>query len=231
MIKKLVKLTLFTMMMVTGAVLANTESQLIYQLEPGVTIKAFSGKAAKQYFPQIADIRINLFREYPYLYDGSYEYEREYLDTYFESPKSKILLVLEGDKVVGFSNSIPLSEELEEIQAPFIQQGEDLGAYLYIGEVMLYPKYRGKGLLRKFLDYHHARAKQLGYSQLTFMTVNRDDNHPSRPQHYQPLEPLWEHFGYKREKDMQITLPWKQIDTHKEESNYLAIWVKQTDAA
>ena len=36
----------------------------------------------------LAALRIAVFREWPYLYEGSSEYEKKYLDTYLRSARS-----------------------------------------------------------------------------------------------------------------------------------------------
>jgi len=83
-------------------------SKIIWQSKDGISLQAFTGEEAKKYTKQIANIRITMFKEFPYLYEGSLEGEEEYLNIYFSSTNSIVLLVLDGDKVVGFSNSIPL---------------------------------------------------------------------------------------------------------------------------
>ncbi len=44
---------------------------------------------------------IEVFRAFPYLYEGSAEYERKYLSTYARSPGSIFVLAFDGDEVVG----------------------------------------------------------------------------------------------------------------------------------
>ncbi|MBX9977542.1 MAG: GNAT family N-acetyltransferase, partial [Alphaproteobacteria bacterium] len=157
-------------------------------------------------------------------------YEKDYFETYFKSKNSVILLVFDGDKVVGFSNSIPLIDETQEIQKPFHDKDMNPQHYLYIGEVMIQPPYRGKGLLRQFFNYHERRAKKEGYSRLVFMTVDRPKTHPLRPTDYRPLEPIWAHFGYSVLDRACVNLKWKQIDTHNDEKNKLSLWIKTVEA-
>lgn len=192
-----------------------------------ISIKALSGSQARQYWQEIANLRIGMFREFPYLYEGSLEYEKPYLETYFKSENSAILLVFDENEVVGFSSAIPLSEEMPEIQAPFIAQNLNTEKYLYIGEVMLLPEYRGRGMLRKFLQYQENFALGKGCEYTVFMTVWRPQNHPSIPVGYKHLEPVWEHFSYKRMEGMGIEMHWQQVDTHKKERNTLEVWHKK----
>lgn len=191
-----------------------------------ITIQALTGQEAKRYFDDIARIRLTLFREYPYLYKGTVTYEEEYLETYFKSPHTAILLVFDGDKVVGFSNSIPLTEESDEMKAPFIQKGLNLNDYLYIGEVMIYTAYRGQGILRKFFEFHEAKARKEGCKYTVFMTVERPDDHPCKPDKYKSLDTTWRHFGYELIPGLQIQLAWTQVDTNRETDNTLSIWQK-----
>lgn len=197
--------------------------------ETALSIQTFSGGEARSHWQQIAQLRIDMFKEFPYLYEGSLDYEMDYLETYFKSPNSVILLVFDQDNLVGFSNAIPLTEEMKEIQEPFLQKGIDIRDYLYVGEFMIQPSYRGRGLLRKFIEHHEALAVRHGCNNIVFMTVNRSVNHPCRPKDYASPDPIWEHFGYRRIQGMDITMIWKQVDTHKDEVNKLAIWQKHTN--
>ena len=44
-------------------------------------------------FEELAALRIEVFRDFPYLYEGSLEYEKEYLNTYSQSADSMIFSV------------------------------------------------------------------------------------------------------------------------------------------
>lgn len=191
-----------------------------------VSLRVFNGEEARKYWRQIASLRIEMFKEFPYLYEGAFEYEKEYLETYFKSKNSRILLAFDKEEVIGFSNNIPVFEELEEIQRAFQEQQINPEKYLYIGEVMIKPLYRGQGLLRKFLEYHENFAAKYAYDHLVFMTVKRPAHHPYKPENYRSLEPIWEHFGYHQHPDLDIRIRWKQIDSSQDEDNHLAVWCK-----
>jgi len=48
--------------------------------------------------------------EYTYLYDGDYDHEKKYLQTYIDTPESVIVLAFDGDKVVGTSTALPMND-------------------------------------------------------------------------------------------------------------------------
>ena len=66
------------------------------------------GSAIIPYIPDLARLRIDIFQHYPYLYAGDLTYETQYLQTYVDCPESFMVIVLDGEKVIGASTAIPL---------------------------------------------------------------------------------------------------------------------------
>ena len=56
-------------------------------------IRDRSGGDIDAFLPELARLRIRVFREYPYLYEGSAAYEEKYLKTYANVPESVMVLV------------------------------------------------------------------------------------------------------------------------------------------
>lgn len=59
-----------------------------------LAIKTVSGKGIRPFLNDIARLRIDIFREFPYLYNGNTKYEQEYLETYVQSANSLAVLVM-----------------------------------------------------------------------------------------------------------------------------------------
>ncbi|NCN27580.1 hypothetical protein GW915_08395 [bacterium] len=78
-------------------------------------IKTLHGSEISPYLKDIARLRIQVFRDFPYLYEGSFEYEEKYLDRYAQGKGSLIAIVLDKNKVVGATSCLPASEEMEAI--------------------------------------------------------------------------------------------------------------------
>lgn len=87
-----------------------------------ITIKTLTGQDAElhEYLLDLAHLRIEVFREFPYLYNGNLDYEKNYLATYLQCPQSVVLLALNGAEVIGASTGIPLTEENKDFQQPFL---------------------------------------------------------------------------------------------------------------
>lgn len=190
-------------------------------------LKRLSGDALKQYIPELASLRIEVFRDFPYLYDGDTEYEARYLQTYIQCPESVIVLAFDGDKVVGASTGIPLKFETEEVKTPFIKAGLNIDEIFYCGESVLISKYRGQGAGVAFFDHREDHARELGgYQYSCFCGVQRPDDHPRRPAGYRPLDNFWRKRGYEKHPELHTTFSWKEIGEADESPKPMTFWMK-----
>ena len=196
-------------------------------LSPDLEIREVRGPELAPFIDGLGRLRIAVFREYPYLYDGSLEYEREYLKSYLNSPRSLVALVLEGGEVVGATTCVPMADEGPEFQEAFVKAGHDLGGICYFGESILLPAYRGRGLGREFFRRREAHARSLGMKIATFCAVDRAEDHPLRPAGYQPLDRLWSGQGYVKYPELQATFEWKEPGEAEESAKTLTFWLKE----
>lgn len=192
-----------------------------------IRIERFSGPALAQYIPELARLRIEVFRDFPYLYDGDYEYEEKYLQTYIDTPESVIVLAFDGDKVVGASTALPMKFETIEMKQPFIENGYDLDEVFYCSESVLNKNYRGLGLGVKFFEHREAHAQYLGgFKHITFCCVERPIDHPRRPKDYVPLDQFWNKRGYFKHSELKSAYTWKDLDDTEETSKPMTFWLK-----
>lgn len=176
----------------------------------------------------LAELRIQVFRDFPYLYEGSLDYELKYLKTYSQSPGAFLYAVFEQDRMVGATTAIPLLEETAEVQAPFLQKGIPLEQVFYFGESILLSTYRGLGIGHLFFEERerHARTfQQIRYT--SFCAVQRPSDHPLRPVNYQPLDEFWKKRGYHIQPHLQSSFVWKDVDEAQESSKLMTYWWKE----
>ena len=64
-------------------------------------IRLLHGAAIAPYIDDLARLRLSVFREFPYLYDGTPQYEADYLSTYARSGRSLAVLAIDQGQVVG----------------------------------------------------------------------------------------------------------------------------------
>ena len=189
-------------------------------------VKSFTGQAALAYLPDLAALRIEVFREFPYLYDGDMDSEQEYLQAFLSSPDAVLVLAFDGDQVVGASTGLPMVYETPNIQAPFLQNAYDIDQVFYYGESVLRKSYRGSGLGVAFFEHREAHARSLGrFEWACFCGVIRAEDHPRRPADFIPLDAFWQKRGFER-TEMICSISWKDLDEASESPKALRFWRK-----
>ncbi|MDG5766110.1 hypothetical protein QA596_01440 [Balneolales bacterium ANBcel1] len=191
-------------------------------------IRIVTGEELRPHLETLAHLRISVFRAFPYLYDGDMAYEQKYLSTYMDNPAAITVLVLDNGHAVGASTALPLSDETDEVKAPFLEKGLNPDEYFYFGESVLEPSWRGRGLgVRFFLEREAFARKNPQFRYLTFCAVDRPENHPLRPENYVPLDRFWEKRGFRKIPEMKTTFHWKDVGHTKETGKSMTFWIKE----
>lgn len=176
--------------------------------------------------PQLAELRIKVFHDFPYLYEGSLDYEKNYLNIYTQSSRSVVVAAFDGDMLVGAATAIPLSDEADYVQKPFLRAGIATNEIYYFGESVLLKEYRGRGLGHLFFDGREAAAKKYGFKTTSFCAVERSADHPMRPVDYSPLDEFWKKRGYEKRSDLKSEFSWTDIGDSKESIKLMTYWMK-----
>ena len=183
------------------------------------------GSEINHYIDQLGRFRIQIFREYPYLYDGSIEYERTYLGRYSMSPESLLIILEDALGIVGACTGIPLAGEDPEFQNAFV--GENKEEIYYIGEVMLRADSRGKKLGSRLMSTALDLIDSNQFKKISLCTVDRGLGHPREPLGYSPPDYLWKKYGFEKSKNFMAYLDWKDIGHDVETRKPLNIWFRQ----
>lgn len=189
-------------------------------------LQNFHGSELEPHLDALGALRIAVFHEYPYLYEGSLEYERDYLRTYTRSARSLVVLAFDGDRVVGATTCLPMVDEGPEFQEAFVKAGYDISTICYFGESILLPDHRGHGFGKEFFIRREAHVRHLGLKLSTFCAVDRPADHPLRPAGYRPLDDFWRAQGYTKHLELQATFVWKEIGEEAESPKTLTFWTK-----
>lgn len=190
-------------------------------------IKVIHGEAVTPYIADLAQLRTTVFRAFPYLYEGSEDYEASYLATYAQSPESLFVLALDGEKIVGASTGVPMTDASDVFKVPFAAVGIDPEAVFYFGESVLLSTYRGRGLGVHFFEEREAYARRLGrFDWCAFCAVERPSDHPLRPADYVPLDAFWGKRGYAHRADLRTMLAWQDIGEADETEKPMSFWLK-----
>jgi GNAT superfamily N-acetyltransferase len=190
-------------------------------------IKFFVGSAVGEHLAALARLRIAVFREWPYLYDGSVDNEQAHLASLAASPGAGLAVAFAGAEPVGCSTCQPLAEADAAVIAPFAARGWDPGRFFYFGESVLLPQWRGQGVGVAFFREREAHAlRSSGADYACFCAVRRPAAHPLRPAGAVPLDAFWRRRGYTPYPDLVCTMHWKQVDGPDRVENQLSFWIK-----
>lgn len=196
----------------------------------GLRLMPLSGPDIADHLDALAQVRMRVFRDWPYLYEGSLDYERQYLQAYLRCPRSLAVLVWDREQCVGATTAIPLADESTEVRAPFEGVGLDVERIDYFGESVLLPEYRGRGLGVRFFELREAHARKLALDICAFCAVERDDRHPARPADHVPNDAFWLRRGFRPRPDLRTSFAWPDLGHNKSTEKPMSFWLKQLDA-
>ncbi|TXH72243.1 MAG: N-acetyltransferase [Lysobacteraceae bacterium] len=191
-----------------------------------IAVRRFTGVEVRRHLDAVAALRITVFRDWPYLYEGDAGYESEYLEAYAASSDSVFVLAFDGDTIIGASTGLPLADDAVEFRAPFESRGLDPGRVFYFGESVLLPRYRGRGIGHAFFDHREAHAQSLGrFDTAAFCAVDRDRDDPRAPAGYRSNDAFWIKRGYARQPGMTMHLHWNETGRGEVE-HALTFWLR-----
>ncbi|SFP78128.1 GNAT family N-acetyltransferase [Tranquillimonas alkanivorans] len=192
-----------------------------------LTYRTLTGPEVEAALDDLARLRIEVFRDWPYLYDGDLAYERRYMASYRDSANAILVGAFDGDRLVGAATGTPMEDHADDFARPLSKAGLSVQTVFYCAESVLFPRYRGQGAGHAFFDAREDHARRLGRTHSAFCAVERPEDHPARPADYAPLDPFWRKRGYEKVPGGYATFSWKDVGEAEESEKPLQLWVKR----
>ena len=189
--------------------------------------RILTGPALDAALDDVARLRIDVFRDWPYLYDGDLDYERSYLEVYRQSADAVLVGAFDGTELVGAATGTPLADHAEDFQAASAFLAAPIGETFYCAESVLLPQYRGQGIGHAFFEARESHARALGATHAIFASVIRPPDHPRRPAAYRPLDGFWRKRGYAPVPGVTVSFDWRDLGEAEETSKALQIWQRR----
>ena len=191
-----------------------------------LSISVLSGDDLEDALPDLARLRIEVFRAFPYLYDGDLAYEQKYLAALVNARDPIIVAARDGDRIVGCATGSALDASHSEFAAPLKDAGVDPTETFYCAESVLLAGYRGRRIGHAFFDHREAHARTQGFKRSCFCAVVRPGDHPMRPADYSPLDPFWRGRGYSPLKGAVARFSWKDLGQPEETEKPMQVWIR-----
>ena len=191
-----------------------------------LSFRAAIGPDIAPWLDDVARLRLTVFRDWPYLYDGDLAYERRYLDRY-AAGDTILVAAFDGARMVGAATGMPLSDHADDFAAAFKGRDIDFADMFYCAESVLLPDWRGQGAGHAFFDRREAHARALGFSSSSFCAVQRPRDHPARPGGYSPLDGFWRKRGYAPLDGVVARFSWRDLGEADETEKPLEFWMRR----
>ncbi|MBC7740189.1 MAG: GNAT family N-acetyltransferase [Candidatus Saccharibacteria bacterium] len=191
-----------------------------------VEVRVLKSAEIGTWLEDIAALRSTVFRDWPYLYDGSLDYERQYIAGYRDHPGALIVGALDGNRLVGVSTSTPMEDLGADFAEPFPAAGPSRDCILWGPESVLQPTFRDQGIGRQFYALREAHARALGRTHVAFAQVLRPDDHPARPVAARTTDAFWRRLGYAPSPGFVAEFGWRDIGSEVETTKPLQVWIK-----
>ncbi|MCX7286359.1 MAG: GNAT family N-acetyltransferase [Rhodobacterales bacterium] len=191
-----------------------------------IDIRRLSGTDLDAVLDDVARLRSTVFRDWPYLYDGSTVYEREYLAIYRDTPGALLVGAFHRGSLIGASTSTPMEEHAPDFASALKTLGIAPEKILYGAESVLLQPYRGIGLGHRFIDFREAHARALGRTHVAFCSVLRGLDHPARPANARTNDAFWRGRGYAPVPGVLAHFSWKDLGAAAETEKPLQFWMR-----
>ena len=191
-----------------------------------VEVRVLRSDEIGTWLEDIAALRRTVFRDWPYLYDGSLAYERQYIASYRDHPGALIVGALDGDRLVGVSTSTPIEDLGAEFAGPFAAMGLSRDRILWGPESVLVPAFRDRGIGHRFYALREAHARALGRTHVAFAQVLWPDDHPARPDNARTTDAFWRRLGYAPSPGFVVEFDWRDVGSEVETVKPLQVWIK-----
>lgn len=191
-----------------------------------LTFRSFRGAEVAGVLNDLARLRVAVFRDWPYLYEGDEAYEQAYLQSY-TVPRAIVVGAFDRDAMVGAATGMPLTDHDEGLGAALEGSGIAQDDVFYCAESVLLPDHRGQGAGHAFFDAREDHARGLGLTHSAFCAVIRPDDHPARPAGYRPLDGFWRARGYAPLQGAVAHLAWRDIGAGDETEKPLQFWIRR----
>ncbi len=176
---------------------------------------------------ELARLRVEVFRAWPYLYAGSADYEARYLSDFLADESATMVVARHDGQAIGMATASRLAAQPDEIQQPLRAGQYNPALVHYFGESVLLPRYRGCGIGHRFFDERERAAREANATHACFCAVVREDDHPARPAAGRDLSSFWRSRGYVPAAGMEASIAWREVGASVEVLHRMQFWIRR----
>lgn len=220
-----------------SAIIGSTRP-ILEQKYPGnspISVKELSGQQITLFIRDIGQAIRDVYKEWPYLYEGTVEEQEEYVQKrYIDRPDSVVCAAFDQKQLIGLAMGVPLCDAPAHYLTPFISDNLCMGMPLkdifYWGELIVRPECRQKGIAKQLCNQLENHIITKGYKAIAFCTVERPtDFHLNnlKPENHFSPDSRWGDFGFTKHEDLTFKGEWRLVEESEESKHHMVYWFKK----
>ena len=181
-------------------------------------ISLLMGKSILENQKDIINLRLEILKSSPYLYNIDSKIETNYLKKFAKIKDSIIVTLKDNNNIVAILNALPLIYEEDEILLSWSQTEFEVNSIYYFGEIFISPQYNRIELKQEIL--HTAQDWIKGFNKYNFFitsTTNLDENITIKEEFYSSN--LYNKLDIKSDSKYKIG--------ENNKNNKLHFWIKK----
>ncbi|MDO4570881.1 MAG: hypothetical protein Q4D38_10885 [Planctomycetia bacterium] len=188
----------------------------------------FLGNEIEPHLESLGRLRLKVFREYPYLYEGALETEVEHLKCYSRDASGMLLALFDdADRLVGAATGLPALAPWEDASLLVFDPQRE-GKTFYWGEFILEKPFRGK----KWGQEMYRRGEEtifrtLGFENIGIYMIRTSEADAKRPADYLDVKEFVKRRGYRLLPDAQVVWDWAPVGETRKVPHTLDAWLKR----
>jgi GNAT superfamily N-acetyltransferase len=197
--------------------------------QSNIHLEIFQGESIIPYVKDIADLSVRIYKEYPYLYEGTEEEYLPFIEHYTQFNEGIACILFDSAKPIGVAIGMPMNEMREKYKDPFVnaRPQESCDEVFYLGEVLLLKAHRGQGLGKKmYLELERKIQENKIMKKVCFCKIDETKRDPLMPNGYKPLDGFWKKLGFHKCEDIRVTVYWCNVNEESESPHEMVYWLK-----
>lgn len=187
-------------------------------MQLNIEIKNYRNNQINEMRPIVNEMGFTHYKKFPYFY--VHDDVPNFRSCFENDPNALLVCAEKNSKVIAILEAIPLNSSFLK-DTPFTpfpvlqdikNKGFNIDQTFYISGFIVNAEERlNKKMILNMFNNAVDLAKSLGKTQICFMELIGDENHPLKPDPYVPVEP-WHELGVEfRKMDVSIDLAWPTL--------------------
>lgn len=192
-------------------------------------IEVFKGAEIIPYVKKVTDLSLAIYREYPYLYEGTEEEYMPFIEHYAKSELGMACILFDDEKPVGVAIGMPMDTMRKKYQEPLLSKYPEanINSFFYLGEFLILKEYRGKGFGKQiYVELEQSIKKEKLFKTICFCKIDEFELHPLKPDNYKSLDEFWRKLGFEQVEDLSTSVAWRNINELEDSPHKMVYWIK-----